>query len=58
MVLTDTEGWSLFGALDEIRAALRAALTTDDGDTKREAVALVHLLGARGMNEFRDLVSD
>jgi hypothetical protein len=58
MVLTDTEGWSLFGSVDEIRGALQAALAAEDADTRREAVGLVHLLGARGMTEFRDLATD
>jgi hypothetical protein len=58
MVLTDTEGWSLFGSVDEIRGALQAALAAEDADTPREAVRLVHLLGARGMTEFRDLATD
>jgi hypothetical protein len=57
MVLTDTEGWSLHGATDETHEALRLVLTTDDADTRNAAEELVHLLGARGMTEFRDLVS-
>jgi hypothetical protein len=58
MVLTDTEGWSLHGAVDETREALSLALAGEDEDTRREAEELVHLLGARGMTEFRDLVPD
>lgn len=38
--------------------ALRLVLATDDADARREAGELVHLLGARGMTEFRDLVPD
>jgi hypothetical protein len=58
IVLTDSEGWSLLGSVDEIQEALQAALAAEDADTRLEAVRLVHLLGARGMNEFRDLASD
>jgi hypothetical protein len=58
MVLTDAEGWSLHGATDETRDALRLVLATDDEETRRDAQELVHLLGARGMTEFRDLVSN
>jgi hypothetical protein len=58
MVLTDNEGWSLHGAVDETREALRLVLASEDADTRREAEELVHLLGARGMTEFRDLVAD
>ncbi|HEX4114904.1 MAG TPA: hypothetical protein VHY18_03420 [Solirubrobacteraceae bacterium] len=58
MVLTDDQGWSLQGATDETRDALRLVLASDDEDTRSDAQQLVHLLGARGMTEFRDLVSD
>jgi len=58
MVLTDSEGWSLHGETDETREALRLVLTTDDANTRKDAEELVHLLGARGMTEFRDLVPD
>jgi hypothetical protein len=58
MVLTDAEGWSLHGATDETREALRLALATEDDDTKSDTQQLVHLLGARGMTEFRDLVAN
>jgi len=57
MVLTDTEGWSLHGAVDETREALTSVLASEDAETRRDAEELVHLLGARGMTEFRDLVS-
>jgi hypothetical protein len=57
MVLTDAEGWSLHGSTDEVREVLRMALTADNPDTRARAEALVHLLGARGMTLFRDLVS-
>jgi hypothetical protein len=33
-------------------------LAEEDPETRRRAEALVHLLGARGMTMFRDLVSD
>ena len=58
MVLTDAEGWSLHGSTDEVRETLRIALADDDAETRGSAEALVHLLGARGMTMFRDLVSD
>jgi len=58
MVLTDAEGWSLHGAVDATREALQLVLASDDADTRRAAEELVHLLGARGMIEFRDLVPD
>jgi hypothetical protein len=58
MMLTDTEGWSPYGATDEIREALRLVLASDDADARRAAEEVVDLLGARGMtDEFRDLVS-
>ena len=57
MMLTDAEGWSVYGSADEIHEALQTALTSDDADARRGAEAVVHLLGARGMtDEFRDLL--
>ena len=57
MMVTDADGWSGYGATDEIREALRLALASDDADARRDAEEVVHLLGARGMTaEFRDLV--
>jgi hypothetical protein len=58
MVVTDAEGWSLHGSADEARETLRHGLATEDVDARREAEELVHLLGARGMTEFRDLLPD
>ncbi len=58
MVPTDAEGWSLHGSTDEVRETLGIALANDDAETRGRAEALVHLLGARGMTMFRDLVSD
>jgi hypothetical protein len=58
MVLTDAEGWSLHGSADETRETLRYGLATENVDTRRDAGELVHLLGARGMTEFRDLLPD
>jgi hypothetical protein len=56
MVVTDAEGWSLHGSADEARETLRHGLATEDVDARREVEELVHLLGARGMTEFRDLL--
>jgi hypothetical protein len=58
MVLTDAEGRSLYGSTDETREALRLVLATGDAEARKDAEELVHLLGARGMREFRDLLSD
>jgi hypothetical protein len=57
MMLTDTEGWSVYGSTDEIHEVLRLVLASDDADARRDAEAVVDLLGARGMiDAFRDLV--
>jgi hypothetical protein len=58
MVTTDTEGWSLLGETEETHKALEHILTHADPETRKKAEGLVHLLGARGMTEFRDLVSE
>jgi hypothetical protein len=56
MVTTDTEGWSLLGETEETHKALEHILANADLETQKKAKDLVHLLGARGMTEFRDLV--
>jgi hypothetical protein len=58
MVTTDTEGWSLLGETEETHKALEHILANAAPETRKEAEDLVHLLGARGMTEFRDLVSE
>ncbi len=57
MVLADNEGWSVHGYTDEVREMLRIALANADARVRRDAEAVVDLLGARGMLEFRDLVA-
>jgi hypothetical protein len=56
MVLTDADGWSLHGNVDDARETLRLALVAENADVGRDIEELVHLLGARGMTEFRDLL--
>ena len=56
MVVTDAEGWSVLGSVDEVRAAIATVLLGDDAHAQAEAVALINLLGAQGMKEFRDLL--
>jgi hypothetical protein len=58
MVTTDTEGWSLLGETEETHKALEHILANANPETRKKAEDLVHLLGARGMTEFRDLVSE
>ena len=56
MVVADSEGWSILGSIDEVRAAISVVLADDDDRARAEAVALINLLGAQGMKEFRDLL--
>lgn len=56
MIVTETERWSIIGSVDEVRQALATLIDSGDQESRTAAVAVLHLLGARGMNEFRDLV--
>lgn len=56
MLVTDREGWSVLGSVDEVRQTLAAALASGDEVSHSNAVAVLNLLGARGMGEFRDLL--
>lgn len=47
--------WLVVGHSDQIREVLRAALR--DRRTSKPAIDLIQLLGARGLHDFRDLVS-
>ena len=57
MVVTDPEGWSVLGSVDEVRQTLAVVLDSDDEQARSDAIAVLHLLGAKGMTEFRDLLS-
>lgn len=51
----DKEGWLFFGAEDEVREVLSAALAGSEAGAK-EAADLVHRLGEKGFYQFRDLL--
>lgn len=56
MIITESERWSVLGSVDEVRQTLAAVINSGDKDARTAAVGVLNLLGARGMNEFRDLV--
>lgn len=56
MVVTDAEDWSVLGSVDEVRTAISATLASNDDRAREEAIALINLLGAQGIKEFRDLL--
>jgi len=41
-----------------VRQTLATALDSGDDDARSEAIVVLNLLGANGMTEFRDLISD
>ena len=57
MIVTDSEGWSVLGSVDEVRQTLAAVLDSGDEQSRSDATAVLNLLGAKGMTEFRDLIS-
>jgi len=56
MIVTDPEEWSVLGSVDEVRQTLATALSSGDDDVCSDAIAVLNLLGAKGMGEFRDLM--
>lgn len=58
MIVTDPEGWSVLGSVDEVRQTLAAALDSGDEAANSNAIVVLNLLGAKGMTEFRDLMPE
>lgn len=56
MIVSDTEGWSALGSVDEVRQTIATALNFGNDDVRSDAIVVLNLLGARGMSEFRDLM--
>jgi hypothetical protein len=56
MIAAETERWSVLGSIDEVRQTLGAAIDSGNEVARSEAIVILNLLGARGMNEFRDLI--
>jgi hypothetical protein len=42
--------------VDEVRETLGTVLASGDDDAHADAIVVLNLLGARGMNQFRDLI--
>lgn len=58
MIVTDPEGWSVLGSVDEARQTLATALESGNEGARSDAIVVLNLLGAKGMGEFRDLVPE
>lgn len=56
MVKGDTMGWNISGWLEPMRTVLRTALRSSDSAVHQKAMNLAHELGARGYQEFRELL--
>jgi hypothetical protein len=48
----------VLGSVDKVRQTLATVLDCGDSDARWEAILVLNLLGAKGMTEFRDLISD
>jgi hypothetical protein len=55
MITSDSEAYSPWGSVDEIKSTLRIAQASHDQAIKRQAQEIADLLGARGLTAFRDL---
>lgn len=55
MVTTDTEGYSPWGSVAEIKSTLRITHDSADPVLKRRSQEIADLLGARGLSDFREL---
>lgn len=58
MIVTDSEGWSVVGSVEEVRETIEEVLASGDGTARSDAIVVLNLLGARGMGEFRDLMPE
>jgi hypothetical protein len=56
MIVTESERWSVLGSVDEVRQTLATAIDSGNEVARADAIAVLNLLGARGMSEFRDLI--
>jgi hypothetical protein len=54
----DREREIILGSADKVRDVLRVALTSEQGDARQSAIDLIHLLGAHGYREMRELLPD
>jgi hypothetical protein len=57
MVQTDPRGWSVLGSEESVRRVLEVALRSDDPDAMRRARDAINILGARGVDSFRELLT-
>lgn len=55
LIRADKRGWGLFGWEDGVRNILKAGMNADE--TRTEAQATIHELGARGHVQYRDLLA-
>lgn len=57
IVEADREGWEVAGSRDSIRQIIESAIASDSDESVQASRGLVHLLGAKGHRDFRDLAS-
>lgn len=55
LVRGDTEGWRVYGWIDQAREILGKAMT-NAGDARQNAIALIDYLGRRGYHQLGDLL--
>lgn len=56
MIQADKEGWRVLGSRTEVREILRIALASGSAEAREAATETIHILGARGHRDFRDLL--
>jgi hypothetical protein len=56
MVEADVDSWGLAGWSEEVKVIITSAIAASDSATRQAAVDLIHYLGARGYQEFRELL--
>lgn len=57
MIRGDKEGWGIHMWRNDARTILAVALASADPDARQAARVLTHELGARGREDFRDLLA-
>jgi hypothetical protein len=56
MIEGDKQGWCVYGWTEEARTIITEALGSEDEEAASAAINLIHILGARGFFDFRDLL--
>jgi hypothetical protein len=58
MISANGDPWRVLGSVDRIRQTLQAVLASGSESARSDAIAVLDILGARGLSELRDLMPE